>query len=139
LVSGKPSEPGAAYDLLIDCPPGIGLENKYVIGFIDQKGSLTGLLDAVNGYPKPGIWFIGLLLFAPDLRGKGYGEMVLMCFKKWIQSQGAVEIRLGVVEQNTAAIRFWERMGFTLLEIRPPTIFGMKEQRLFVYQSKLAA
>jgi hypothetical protein len=29
------SEPGAAYDLLIVCPPGIGLENKYVIGFID--------------------------------------------------------------------------------------------------------
>jgi ribosomal protein S18 acetylase RimI-like enzyme len=95
-------------------------------------------LDAVNGYPKPGIWFIGLLLFAPSQRRKSFGEMALKGFIKWIRSQGAIEIRLGVVEQNISAIRFWERMGFTLLEIRPPKLFVIKEQRVFVYQTILS-
>jgi ribosomal protein S18 acetylase RimI-like enzyme len=63
--------------------------------------------------------------------------MVLKGFKKWILSQGAVEVRLGVVEQNKAAIRFWEKMGFSLLEICPPKIFGIKEQKVLVYKSKI--
>jgi RimJ/RimL family protein N-acetyltransferase len=137
LVSGKPSEPNAANDLLMEIPPETKLENKYVIGFIDKNSNLVGLLDAMNGYPKPGIWFIGLLLFVPDERRKGYGEMVMKGFKKWILSLGAVEVRLGVVEQNKQAIRFWEKMGFTLLEIRPPKIFGLKELSVFVYRCKL--
>ncbi len=41
LVSGKPSEPNAANDLLMETPPGIELEKKYVIGLIDQKDNLV--------------------------------------------------------------------------------------------------
>lgn len=68
LVTGKPSEPSAASDLLVDCPPGIDLKNKYLIGFFDSKKGLIGILDAINGYPETGIWFIGLLIFLPEQR-----------------------------------------------------------------------
>ena len=129
-----PYEPNAAKDLLLDCPPGIGLENKHVIGFISPKGEIVGLLDAIKGYPEPEIWFIGLLLFSPDNRNNGLGEMVMKYFEYWILSQGAVEIRLGVVEKNKAAIRFWEKSGFNLLEKRPPAKLGLKKQKVFVYQ-----
>jgi len=137
LVTGIPTEPSAARDLLFDCPPGIGLENKFVIGFIDSKGILTGLLDAVNGYPRAGVWFIGLLLFSPDKRNKGLGEKVVKSFENWIRSQGAKEIRLGVVENNKAAIRFWEKIGFHLLEKRPPAKFGQKKHKVLVFQGLL--
>ncbi len=134
LVTGESTLPNAAKDLLMECPPGIELENKYVIGLIDRKGVLIGLLDAVNGYPKPGIWFIGLLLFSPDHRQKGLGKKTLEEFEKWILSQGATEVRLGVVEANKAAIRFWKKMEFHLLEKRPPAKFGLKEQKVLVFQ-----
>lgn len=35
--------------------------------------------------------------------------MALKGFKNWILSQGAIEVRLGVVEQNKAAIRFGKK------------------------------
>ena len=37
LITGMPYEPNTAKDLLLGCLPGIGLKNKYVIGFIDQR------------------------------------------------------------------------------------------------------
>jgi len=134
LVTGKPYELNATKDLLLGCPPDTGLENKVVIGFIDQKGIMVGLLDAVRGYPKDEVWFIGLLLLLPDKRNNGLGEKVMKYFEDWILSQGAVEVHLGVVENNKAAIRFWEKMGFNLLEKRPPVKMGLKEQRVLVFQ-----
>jgi len=139
LVTGNPYEPNAAKDLLLGCPSGIGLENKYVIGFFDQKGMLVGLLDAIRGYPKPEVWFIGLLLFLPDERNIGLGEKAMKYFEDWILSQGAIEVRLGVVENNKAAIRFWEKLGFNLLEKRPPAKFGQKNQKVLVYQRILTS
>ena len=58
-------------------------------------------------------------------------------FEDWILSQGAVVVRLGAVEQNKAAIRFLVRMGFTLLEKRPPVKFGLKEQQVLIFQRML--
>ena len=91
----------------MDCPPGIDLKNKYLIGFFDSKKSLIGLLDAINGYPKTGIWFIGLLLFIPEQRNRGLGESAIKGLENWIRPLGAKEVRLGIVENNKAAIRFW--------------------------------
>ena len=133
LVTGKPSEPNAARDLLLDCPPGIDLKNKYLIGFIDSKKNLIGLLDVINGYPKTGVWFIGLLIFLPEQRNKGLGERAIKGLENWIRSMGAKEIRLGVVKNNKAAIRFWEKVGFHFLEKRPPAKFGLKRQVVLVY------
>jgi GNAT superfamily N-acetyltransferase len=99
--------------LLIDCSPGIGLENKYAIGFIDQKGIMVGLLDAVNGYPKPGIWFIGLLLFSPDHRKKGLGKKALNGFEEWILSQGLLRFVWVWWRKTKQLFDFGKRWGST--------------------------
>jgi ribosomal protein S18 acetylase RimI-like enzyme len=134
LVTGNPYESNAGRDLLLSCPPGIEQGNKYVIGIINQNENLVGLLDAVKGYSISEVWFVGLLLFSPENRNKGLGKKVMSKFENWARSQGAVEIRLGVVENNKDAIQFWDKLGFKLFEIRPPVKYGLKEHKVLVYQ-----
>jgi ribosomal protein S18 acetylase RimI-like enzyme len=134
LVTGNPYEPTAGRDLLLSCPPGIDPGNKYVIGIFNQNDHMVGLLDAVKGYPISEVWFVGLLIFLPENRNMGFGKKVMSKFVDWVHSQGAAEIRLGVVENNQAAIQFWDKLGFKLLEIRPPVKYGLKEYKVFVYQ-----
>lgn len=88
---------------------------------------MVRLLDVLSEYPKPEIWLIGLLVFFPDQRKKGLSKKALLGFEDWILSKGAFEVRLGVVEQNKAAIRFWGKMAFILLEKCPPAKFCLKE------------
>lgn len=70
------------------------------------------------------MWFLGLLLLEPAHRDRGLGTGLYRAFERWAQELGAQEIRFSVVKQNTAASRFWQRMGFLQIERLPPELFG---------------
>ena len=63
-------------------------------------------------FPERHVWYLGLLLVAPEDRGQGLGEQILAVVKAWIIAQDGRAIRLIVQEQNPAALRFWLRHGF---------------------------
>ena len=50
----------------------------------------------------------------PDYRGQGYGTQLMGGLVAWAQGKGALTLYLQVVEQNLAARRFYEKLGFHL-------------------------
>lgn len=109
LVEGVPPAVDAAFSLLHDLPPAAQPEDKFVFGLFDYQAVLQGVLDCVRGYPQADTCWIGLLLFAPQARGQGWGRRTLEGFSAWCAAQGMQRIGLGVVAANTAALAFWQK------------------------------
>jgi GNAT superfamily N-acetyltransferase len=121
--------------MLADLPPGKSLADKFIFGiFLDN--ALVGVLDAVQGYPQEDVWWIGLLLLDPAQRGQGAGEQALNILTTFAGEQSAQALMLGVVEENVRGFQFWQRMGFEMVERRPPRLFGRKEQVVLVLRKE---
>ena len=84
LATGRPPQLNAARDLLQELPPGKSSQDKFVLGFVRVHSALIGVLDTVRGYPDPGTWYIGLLMFIPQERGKGLGHQVQAALEQWV-------------------------------------------------------
>lgn len=134
LVEGQEVSPDAARETFEDVPPGHPLEHKFVYGVVNETAELTGMLEGMRHYPEEGVWWIGLFLLDPAVRGQGLGQKVIAAFVDFVQSQGGTALMLGVVEENKAAYRFWHGRGFSLVRITEPRTFGSKTQRVFVMQ-----
>lgn len=111
LVTGHPPDPHAAKDLLTEVPPDHPLRDKFVIGVWTEQG-LAAAIDLLRDFPQPHVWYLGLLLVAPEARGSGLGERILEALKTWVRGHGGRAIRLMVQDQNPDALRFWLRHGF---------------------------
>ncbi len=111
LVTGHPPGPYAAQALLTDAPADHPLRDKFVIGAWTDQG-LTAAAELLRDFPERHVWYLGLLLVAPENRGQGIGQQILAALKTWIVSQDGRTIRLIVQEQNPAALRFWLAHGF---------------------------
>lgn len=111
LVTGHPPDAHAAADLLAEVPPDHPLRDKFVIGIWTQEG-LTAAVDLLRDFPQPHVWYLGLLLVAPEARSSGLGERIVAALKTWITNHGGRAIRLVVQDQNPDALRFWTRHGF---------------------------
>jgi ribosomal protein S18 acetylase RimI-like enzyme len=114
LSTGAPPGPDEAEDLIRSVPRGRTADDKFVIGLFDAPGHLVGVLDVIRDHPRPGEWFLGLLLFGPTSRGHRLGDRVYHRLEEWIRVQGGKALHLIVQEQNPGAIRFWQRMGFAV-------------------------
>jgi GNAT superfamily N-acetyltransferase len=132
LVDGHPAGAHAGEEEFQDVPPGRSPADKLMLGIFDQQGALVGLLDAMKDYPDEGTWWIGLLLFLPEVRSQGLGHVVVSWFAEYVQGNGGQAIMLGVVEENERAYQFWERMGFELVSKTEPRRFGDKTQTVSV-------
>jgi len=137
LVTGLPLDPYDAQSLLEDVPEGKSVEDKALIGIYTSQGSLIGVLDAVRDHPKRGDWWLGLLLIDPLCRRKGLGEDIYSAFEKWIVGSGGKDIYLGVVETNKRALKFWQKIGFEIIDKRPPRKFGNLDQVIIVMRRRI--
>jgi RimJ/RimL family protein N-acetyltransferase len=57
--------------------------------------------------------YLGFMYVVPQHRGKGVNKMVIDALAAWSASQHITELRLDVYQQNEAAIKAYERCGFT--------------------------
>lgn len=130
LVTGLPPGPAEANSTFMVVPEGKGYEDKLLLG-IYKDGQLVGYLDVIRDYPQHGTWSLGLMMLIPECRNRGLGRQVYQSFERWAASQGAVQMRLGVVAQNTGAYRFWQRLGFDTVERKRMT-FGRQENDVSV-------
>ena len=137
LVEGEPVQANAAEQALIDIPPGRKTEDKYLFGFFDERSRLAGILDLLPDYPEEGAWWVGLLLFHPQQRGKGYGAQVVKELVRFARDCGSRKLMLGVVEENRIGLEFWRGQGFNLVRTTEPRAFGMKTQRVLVMKQDL--
>lgn len=117
LVQGHPPTGREGVDLMQAVPEGPPTDNKFVFG-IYRDEEMVGAIDVLRDYPTPAVWYLGLLLVAPDERGRGLGALILEALRQWIAAEAGDAIRLVVQSQNLGALRFWTREGF--VEIDPP-------------------
>ena len=64
--------------------------------------------------------YLGFMYTRPEFRGKGVNKLIVDELKKWSISKGLKEIRLTVYDDNIAALKAYEKVGFKkhLIEMR---------------------
>lgn len=64
--------------------------------------------------------YLGLIYVEPEYRGRGLAQRVIGVLKDWCRANGLTELRLEVYVQNDAAVRAYEKAGFTphVIEMR---------------------
>jgi GNAT superfamily N-acetyltransferase len=137
LIDGRPANPASVEEDFHDVPDGYSSDDKSVFGIIDRNNGLVGMLDVLRGYPEKSTWWIGLLMLAPQVRSSGIGKKVLEGFSEFVLADGCRTIMLGVVEENSRAIQFWSRMGFSLVRKSEPKEFGNKTHIVWVMRKEL--
>ena len=56
--------------------------------------------------------YLGFMYVKPEHRGKGINRKVIETLKQWAISKNIMELRLDVYDENTAAIKAYEKVGF---------------------------
>ena len=87
----------------------------------DVGGTVVGHLTA-GFYPVSDMWLApraDLISFYIQSahRGAGLGTQLAESFATWAKERGATQLRVTAYTTNEAAIRFYQRLGFTPLEI----------------------
>ena len=82
----------------------------------ESGGRLVGMLTALLAEPAPvyrgePFVFVGEIVVATDWRGRGVGRALLAAARGWGREVGARGLRAGVLAENEAGRRFWEREG----------------------------
>ncbi len=57
--------------------------------------------------------YLGFMYVAPEHRGKGVVQKIIETLKQWSISENITEMRLEVYQNNLAAIKAYEKIGFT--------------------------
>jgi len=136
-VEGEGVSPTAAQEIFQSAPPGRSLNDKFLYGILNQKEEIVGVFEGMRNYPSEMTWWIGLLMLAPEVRGHGLGQKLIRSFKDYVHLQQGKVIMLGVVEDNLAAYRFWQKQGFELVRQTEPRRFGKKTQTVYVMRRDL--
>ncbi|MED4224427.1 GNAT family N-acetyltransferase [Neobacillus cucumis] len=77
------------------------MENKYI-----------GIIDFLNNNPKDNHPWIGLLMIKGDFHSLGYGKKAYASFEDKLKKQKFYKVRIGVLQGNLIAIKFWKSLGF---------------------------
>src|SRR5215471_13030677 len=59
--------------------------------------------------------YLGFMWVEPDWRGKNVNQMIIEELKRWSLSKGITELRLDVYDENIAAVKAYEKVGFRKL------------------------
>jgi RimJ/RimL family protein N-acetyltransferase len=133
LMQGYRAGSSESESLFRSLPEGKEYADKYLIGIFSRfTGRLIGVIDLIRDFPASGEWMLGLVLLNPESRSLGIGGQICQRLTYWCQSNGATSIRIGVVEDNAAALRFWQKMGFEENERRPFHRYGRKDHTIIV-------
>ena len=96
-------------------PPGIGLSDKYYIGYY-QNGILTAVMDLIDGYPEPEIAFIGFFMMNKDIQGHGIGTAIIRETAAYLKTAGKTAVRLAIDKGNPQSTHFWKKNGFVVIK-----------------------
>ena len=132
-VNGEPAGPGEAHEEIHGMPPvGWSFTKKWLIGYVDGEGALVAMANVISELLAPGVWHISLFIIATSRHGTGEAQALLRGLEKWAQSNGASWLRLGVVQGNGRAERFWEAAGFLQTRTRERIKMGKRNNTLRV-------
>jgi len=117
LVSGRSVTRADVDEIFVTVPPTKTLTDKLILG-VYEDSTLIGMIDVIKDYPSESIGWIGLFLLVCDKRNHGLGKSVHQTLIEQLKACGANFIRLGVIERNTKALKFWERIGYKTQQVK---------------------
>ncbi|RLQ97110.1 GNAT family N-acetyltransferase [Falsibacillus albus] len=79
---------------------------------VKENDRWIGIIDFCPHNPKDGKPWIGLLVLHSSMQKKGKGKEVYHLFEEKLINRGFKEARLGIIDGNRGARRFWESLGF---------------------------
>ena len=97
-------------------PPGKKPTDKYYLGYYDG-GQLIAVLDLILAYPNVKTAFIGFFMTEQSIQGMGIGSGIVSELCAALKEMGFMAVRLGWVQGNPQAQRFWHKNGFRLTGI----------------------
>ena len=89
-------------------------DKVFEIIYLDSEP--IGIVDIINSYPEMSTSFIGLFIIDANLHGRGLGKCVFSKLQNRLKQEGAKVIKLGVLDNNEQAFKFWKKNGFKILE-----------------------
>jgi GNAT superfamily N-acetyltransferase len=139
-VGGQPATPAEAHQEIHGAlPAGWPYTKRWSIGFVDEMHTLIGMADVVSDLLATGVWHIGLFIVASALHGRGVAQSLYHALECWAVDRGALWLRLGVVEGNARAERFWERCAYVEMRKRDNFEVGKLVRTIRVMAKPLAA
>lgn len=132
-VHGEPAGPGEAHEEIHGAlPSGWSFTGKRLVGYADQRNELVAMANVVSDLLAPGVWQIGLFVVATARHGTGEAQALYRGLEDWAASNGAHWLRLGVVQGNQRAERFWASLGFVQTRVRRGVEMGKRTNTLRV-------
>ena len=132
-VNGEPAGPQEAFDEIHgELPAGWSYIKNWLLGYPDASGDLAAMANVTSDLLAAGVCHIGLFIVATARHGNGDARLLYRGLEDWAKSQGAAWLRLGVVEGNGRAERFWESCGFMQARTRSGVSMGKRVNTLRV-------
>jgi len=139
IAQGERAGPDAARKIFETRPPDdMAYERIWAIGVRDAAGTLVAHASVVEDLIAPHVWHIGLFIVAGGEHGRGVGRAVYEALERWMHGRGAQWLRLGVVDGNVRAERFWRAQGYAVTRRRHGVEMGRKTNALLVMMKPLA-
>jgi GNAT superfamily N-acetyltransferase len=137
-VEGHLPGPNEAKNAFFDGPPvGWSFTRKWLLGFVDETNTLIGMADLASDLLALHVWHIGLFMIATARHGSGDAHALYRAMEDWSIQNGAQWLRLGVVEDNGRAERFWRKVGFVQVRKRGPIEMGCRVNTICVMAKPL--
>jgi len=119
ICNGRAPMPDQALEEMRSVPPSeMTYSKKYVIGLFNNLSELVGMTIVFSNFIANHVWLISEFIFDKSLHGTGITQQFYQQLESWMQKNGAEWIRLGVVQGNTKAERFWNKVGYIQLRER---------------------
>lgn len=103
-------------EILEALPPQLSQSEKYLLGIYNNEKQITAMVDLLKNYPTMNEWMLGLMLIDPEERGLGLGKVIHESLSNWIKYQNGEKIRIGILDNNHRAIKFWSKIGYVLVK-----------------------
>ncbi len=132
-VQGEPAGPREAHEELHGkLPPGFCFTKKWVIGYVDRHNNLVAMANVISDLLAPGVWHIGLFIVETSRHGTGDAQALYREIETWANDNGAQWLRLGVVQGNVRAERFWRALGYIETRTRSGVEMGKRTNTISV-------
>jgi GNAT superfamily N-acetyltransferase len=132
-VQGEPAGPNEAHETIHDeLPAGWPSTKVWLIGYLDADDSLVAMANVVSDLLAQGVWHIGLFIVATARHGSGEAQALYGGLESWAAANGARWLRLGVVQGNLRAERFWQSLGYQQVRTRLDVVMGQRKNTLRV-------
>jgi GNAT superfamily N-acetyltransferase len=139
-VMGEPASAHEAHDEIHgELPSGWSFTKKWIVGYVDDRGQLVAMANVVSDLLAAGVWHIGLFIVDSARQGRGDAHVLYRALETWAIDNGARWLRLGVVQGNARAERFWLRHGYVDTRTREGVEMGRRTNTIRVMVKALSA